>query len=85
VLKYYKVDENGKITRLRSECPGEACGGGVFMATHFDRHYCGKCYKTVSIEMPKGGYVKPVKAAPVAAAAEAGTSGGGGKKDKKKK
>nr|7NWI_ff Chain ff, S27a [Oryctolagus cuniculus] len=39
VLKYYKVDENGKISRLRRECPS-------FMASHFDRHYCGKCCLT---------------------------------------
>merc|ERR1712071_420727 len=41
VLTYYKVDENGKITRIRREC--ETCGAGVFMANHFDRQYCGKC------------------------------------------
>eukprot|EP01116_Phalansterium_solitarium_P004111 TRINITY_DN14_c0_g2_i1.p1 TRINITY_DN14_c0_g2~~TRINITY_DN14_c0_g2_i1.p1 ORF type:complete len:172 (+),score=69.80 TRINITY_DN14_c0_g2_i1:2-517(+) len=41
VLKYYKVDENQKITRLRRECPD--CGAGTFMANHFDRLYCGKC------------------------------------------
>ncbi|NXH19542.1 RS27A protein, partial [Bucco capensis] len=46
VLKYYKVDENGKISRLRRECPSEECGAGVFMASHFDRHYCGKCCLT---------------------------------------
>ncbi|KAL1922335.1 uncharacterized protein VTP21DRAFT_9874 [Calcarisporiella thermophila] len=43
VLKYYKVDANGKITRLRRECPNETCGAGVFMAWHPDRQYCGKC------------------------------------------
>merc|ERR1711883_17958 len=37
VLKFYKVDENGKITRLRRECPHEMCGAGVRMASHFDR------------------------------------------------
>ncbi|KAI9096564.1 ubiquitin/40s ribosomal protein S27a fusion [Phlyctochytrium arcticum] len=42
ILKYYKV-EDGKITRLRRECPSESCGAGVFMATHHDRLYCGKC------------------------------------------
>merc|ERR1712203_760673 len=42
-LKYYKVDDNGKITRLRRECPAPECGAGVFMASHFDRQYCGKC------------------------------------------
>jgi len=43
VLKFYKVDEHGKVTRLRRECPGESCGAGVFMACHPDRQYCGKC------------------------------------------
>lgn len=47
ILKYYRVDDNGKITRLRQECPSEACGAGVFMAKHFDREYCGKCGLTV--------------------------------------
>ena len=43
VLKYYKVDQaSGKVTRLRKECQW-GCGAGVFMANHFDRHYCGKC------------------------------------------
>uniref|UniRef100_A0A7S0CRH4 Ubiquitin-like domain-containing protein n=1 Tax=Micromonas pusilla TaxID=38833 RepID=A0A7S0CRH4_MICPS len=45
-LKMYKVDDAGKITRLRKECPAPECGGGVFMANHFDRHYCGRCGKT---------------------------------------
>ncbi|ORY84467.1 ribosomal protein S27a-domain-containing protein [Protomyces lactucae-debilis] len=43
VLKYYKVDGEGKIQRLRRECPAPSCGAGVFMATHKDRQYCGKC------------------------------------------
>ncbi|CAO3659846.1 unnamed protein product [Umbelopsis ramanniana] len=43
VLKYYKVDESGKITRLRRECPNTECGAGIFMAWHHDRQYCGKC------------------------------------------
>ncbi|XP_037594917.1 ubiquitin-40S ribosomal protein S27a-like [Cebus imitator] len=42
VLKYYQVDENGKIS-LRREYPSDECGAGVFTASHFDRHYCGKC------------------------------------------
>ena len=41
VLKFYKVDDAGKVQRLRKECP--ACGPGIFFANHFDRHYCGKC------------------------------------------
>jgi len=45
-LKYYKVDDNGKISRLRRECPAPECGAGVFMSSHFDRQYCGKCNLT---------------------------------------
>merc|ERR1719201_3325847 len=37
VLKFYKVDSNDKVTRLRRECPHEMCGPGVFMAMHFNR------------------------------------------------
>ncbi|RYG52121.1 30S ribosomal protein S27ae [archaeon] len=48
-LKYYKVDDNGKITRLRKECPNEVCGAGVMMANHKDRYYCGRCHMTFSI------------------------------------
>ncbi|KAG3058558.1 hypothetical protein PC121_g14339 [Phytophthora cactorum] len=50
VLKYYKVDDNGKIQRLKKECPAPQCGAGVFMATHFDRHYCGKCHVTYQFQ-----------------------------------
>jgi small subunit ribosomal protein S27Ae len=53
VLKYYKVDDNGKITRLRRECPNEECGAGVFMASHFDRQYCGKCCLTYVFNKPE--------------------------------
>jgi small subunit ribosomal protein S27Ae len=50
VLKYYKVDDNGKVTRLRKECPHEDCGAGVFMANHEDRYYCGRCHLTFQFE-----------------------------------
>jgi small subunit ribosomal protein S27Ae len=43
VLKFYKVDDSGAITRTRMECPHPDCGAGVFMAAHKDRQYCGKC------------------------------------------
>jgi len=49
-LKLYKVDDAGKVTRLRRECPSKTCGAGVFMANHFDRHYCGKCSVTYMFE-----------------------------------
>ncbi|KAH7620798.1 hypothetical protein Ndes2526B_g04727 [Nannochloris sp. 'desiccata'] len=44
VLKFYKVDDSGKVQRLRKVCP--QCGPGIFMATHFDRVYCGSCHLT---------------------------------------
>lgn len=50
VLKYYKVDGNGKISRLRRECSNESCGAGVFMANHFNRQYCGKCGLTYAFQ-----------------------------------
>ncbi|KAF2286681.1 hypothetical protein GH714_023537 [Hevea brasiliensis] len=43
VLQFYKVEDSGKVQRLRKECPNSECGAGTFMANHFDRHYCGKC------------------------------------------
>jgi small subunit ribosomal protein S27Ae len=49
VLKYYQVDESGKVRKLRKDCPHEDCGAGVFMANHFDRYYCGKCHLTFYI------------------------------------
>ncbi len=58
VLKYYKVDENGKITRLRRECPNESCGAGIFMANHFDRQYCGKCCLTYVFNKPEEAAAK---------------------------
>ena len=52
VLKYYLVDENGKISRLCRECPSNECGAGVFMASRFDRH-CGKCCLTYCFNKPE--------------------------------
>jgi small subunit ribosomal protein S27Ae len=40
VYKFYNIS-NGKLERLRRECP--RCGRGVFMAMHKDRLHCGKC------------------------------------------
>ncbi|XP_036596815.1 ubiquitin-40S ribosomal protein S27a-like [Trichosurus vulpecula] len=53
VLKYHKTDENGKINHLREECPSDECGAGVFMPSHFDRHYCGKCCLTYCFNKPE--------------------------------
>ena len=40
VLKYYRVEDGGKVVRLRKYSP--AAGQGCFMAQHYDRYYCGK-------------------------------------------
>ena len=50
VLKYYKVDGNGAVTRLRRECPADTCGAGIFMASHEDRQYCGRCHLTYTFK-----------------------------------
>ncbi|KAL7343427.1 ribosomal protein S27a-domain-containing protein [Rhodotorula toruloides] len=50
VLKYYRVDSDGKIKRLRRECPSDTCGAGVFMAAHKDRQYCGRCGTTYMVD-----------------------------------
>merc|ERR1712203_990594 len=50
ILKYYNVDDEGNIKRLRKTCPNKGCGPGVRMATHYDRFYCGKCHLTVAIK-----------------------------------
>ena len=45
----FKVDEDGKVSRLRHECENK-CGGGVFMAQHYNREYCGKCGFTYMLD-----------------------------------
>merc|ERR1712147_91236 len=78
-----KVADNGKINRLRRECPAEERGAGVFMAAHFDRQYCGKCGLTYVFNKPEeGGAAKPAAPKPAAApaAAAAAPAKGKGKK-----
>ena len=53
VLKFYRVDDGGKITRLRRECENKECGAGVFMANHSDRQYCGRCGLTMVYNKPE--------------------------------
>merc|ERR1712070_568051 len=53
VLKYYKVDGDGKIERLRRECPSDTCGAGIFMAAMHNRQYCGRCHLTYVFDDPK--------------------------------
>jgi ubiquitin-small subunit ribosomal protein S27Ae len=47
ILKYYKVDANSKIVRLRKECTSSECPPATFMAMHQDRYYCGRCGLTL--------------------------------------
>ena len=49
VLKYYRVDSDGKIKRLRRECPAETCGAGVFMAAHKDRQVSCQLPRTIRL------------------------------------
>jgi small subunit ribosomal protein S27Ae len=45
-LQYYRV-EGDKVVRLRKHCESVECGPGVYMASHVDRQYCGKCGRTI--------------------------------------
>ena len=47
-LKYYQVEADGKVTRLRKYSP--VAGIGCFMAQHHDRYYCGKSGTTFMFE-----------------------------------
>jgi len=47
-LKYYRVEGDGKVTRLRKYSP--VAGIGCFMAQHKDRYYCGKSGTTFLYE-----------------------------------
>jgi ubiquitin-small subunit ribosomal protein S27Ae len=49
VLKFYKVDKDGKVARLRKDCPHETCGAGVHLAQHKNRVHCGKCSFTAFV------------------------------------
>jgi len=91
VLKYYRVDDNGKITRLRRECPSEGCGAGCFMAQMIDRQYCGKCGQTFTFSKEEAAAARAAaaaalaakQAAAAAAAADAPAKEEAGGKDKK--
>ena len=42
-LDHYKIEADGKVKRVKRQCPAEECGPGVYMAAHKDRQYCGRC------------------------------------------
>ena len=77
------MDDSGKVTRLRKECPGEECGAGSFMANHFDRHYCGKCGLTFVFEAEPGAKKKAEKKVEAPKEEAAAAPAGKGKKGKK--
>lgn len=63
ILKYYKVNDDGKVVRLRQMC--KVCPPGTFLANHYDRLNCGRCRtlfkKTVIDAKPKEAPKKVVE------------------------
>lgn len=47
-LKYYSIDKDNKVVRVRKVCVN--CGPGFFMAKNIDRHYCGRCHLTLKLD-----------------------------------
>ena len=48
VLNNYAIDENGNVKRVRKLCQQEGCKHrGIFMASHWNRYYCGRCHLTL--------------------------------------
>jgi len=65
IHKYYKIADDGTLTRLNPSCP--RCGPGYFMANHYDRLTCGNCgYTEFKKRTPKKS--KSESAAPTTAA-----------------
>ena len=47
-LNYYAIKGDGSVERTRKLCEQESCKNqGVFMASHWNRYYCGKCALTL--------------------------------------
>lgn len=44
LLEYFSVEANGKVKKLKQECPN--CPPATYMAEHPDRYVCGKCGRT---------------------------------------
>ena len=72
ILKCYKVESDGSVTRVAQQCPRDTCVGS-FMAKHYNRHYCGKCSLTYMIKGMEGvAAPKPVAKAVAVEAVAAG-------------
>ena len=80
VLQLYSV-EGDKVVRLRKTCPEPQCGPGIYMARHFDRHYCGKCGFTLKLDPSQ---IKPQEKKASKKDAKDAAAGKDTKKDAKK-
>lgn len=86
LLEYFSVEANGKVKKLKQECPN--CPPATYMAEHPDRYVCGKCGRTFfrltadgkRLPIPKNN--KSAKATVVALAVKAAPGAKGGKKKK---
>lgn len=52
LLIYDKMMRIAKINHLHHESRSDECGARVFIASHFNRHNCGKCYLTYCFNKP---------------------------------
>lgn len=84
LLEYFSVESNGKVKKLKQECPN--CPPATYMAEHPDRYVCGKCGRTFfrltadgkRLPIPKNN--KSAKAQVVALAVKAAPGKAKGKK-----
>jgi len=84
VLEYFAVEANGKVKKLKQECP--QCPPATYMAEHPDRFVCGKCGRTFfrltadgkRLPIPKNN--KPAKPTVIPLAVKAAPNKGGKKK-----
>jgi small subunit ribosomal protein S27Ae len=84
-LSYYAFSKD-KVEPVKKLCTQDTCRDkGIFMANHWNRHYCGRCHLALAkLNAPKEE-PKKVKAAPVKVEEkkEETAAGKGGKKGKK--
>ena len=76
-LSYYAINKDNHVEKTKLPCESETCKGkGIFMASHWNRHYCGRCHvvlvkKNAPKEEPKKVKVVAKVDAPAASAAPA--------------
>lgn len=47
-LSYFSVNKDGTVSKVKKLCEMKECKGqGIFMASHKNRFYCGKCHTTM--------------------------------------